>query len=222
MAQSSSQQQQQQHQQQSSPGVHHQPIQGPSYSLPALGPALQQQQSPQAVLAMEREREQDREREMEIERQRQREMAYREQERDFELRQQSQQEQGPSPRENHTGSIPLQQPVPSRGQGTLHGPNGILAHLNAGNGPNPPSNAISGQGNGFPGNGYPASETSPRAFLQQPVQSLPHQQLLGGFSHAVNPQQLPNGMAALSQGQQPILNVRNLHNFGNMLLDSVP
>ncbi|KAL8720502.1 MAG: hypothetical protein Q9225_002655 [Loekoesia sp. 1 TL-2023] len=208
MAQTSSQQQQQQHPQQSPPGVHHQPIQGPSYSLPALGPTLQQQQSPQAVLAMEREREreQDRERDIEIERQRQREMAYREQERDFELRQQSQQEQGSSPRENHTGSIPLQQPVPSRGQGTLHGPNGILAHLNAGNGPNPPPNAIGGQGNGFPGNGYSASETSPRAFLQQPVQSLPHQQLLGGFSHAVNPQQLPNGMAALSQGQQPILN----------------
>ncbi|KAI4171456.1 MAG: hypothetical protein LQ343_004194 [Gyalolechia ehrenbergii] len=198
----------QQHQLQSPPGVHHQPIQGPNYSLPALGPVLQHQQSPQAVLAVEREREreQDREREIEIERQRQRELAYREQEADLELRHQAQREPDLSPRENHTGSIPLQQPVPSRGQGTLHGPNGILAHLNAGSGPNPPANAVGGQANAFSGNGYPASETSPRSFLQQPIQSLPHQQLLGGFSHAVNSQQLPNGMAALSQGQQPILN----------------
>ncbi|KAL9020586.1 MAG: hypothetical protein Q9185_002172 [Variospora sp. 1 TL-2023] len=131
--------------------------------------------------------------------------AYRE-EREFELRQQSQREQDLSPRENYTGSIPLQQPVPSRGQGTLHGPNGILAHLNAGSGPNVPPNVIGAAGNGFQANGQPASETSPRAFLQQPVQSITHQQLLGGFTHAVNPQQLPNGMAALSQGQQPILN----------------
>ncbi|KAL9028473.1 MAG: hypothetical protein Q9196_003163 [Gyalolechia fulgens] len=205
MALTSSQQQYQQH---SPPGVHHQPIQGPNYSLPALGPGLQPQQSPQAVLAIEREREreQERERENEIERQRQHELAYREHEAEFGLRHQAQREQDLSPRENRTGSIPLQQPVPSRGQGTLHGPNGILAHLNVGSGPNLPANAVGGQGNTFLGNGYPASEISPRAFLQQPVQSLPHQQLLGGFSHAVNTQQLPNGMAALSQGQQPILN----------------
>ncbi|KAI4091009.1 MAG: hypothetical protein LQ344_004390 [Seirophora lacunosa] len=199
-------------QQQSPPNVHHQQVQGANYSLPALGPSLHQQQSPQAIMAMERERERererehDKEREMEIERHRQREAAYREQERDFELRQQSQREQDLSPRENYTGSIPLQQPVPSRGQGTLHGPNGILAHLNAGNGSNAPPNVIGAASNGFPANGQSASETSPRAFLQQPVQSITHQQLLGGFTHAVNPQQLPNGMAALSQGQQPILN----------------
>ncbi|KAL8842559.1 MAG: hypothetical protein Q9170_000513 [Blastenia crenularia] len=205
MAQVSSQQPQ--HQQQSPPGIHHQSIQGANYSLPALGPAFRQQQSPQAVRAMEeREREENTEQDRQIERQRQREIACRDQERDYELRQASQREPDLSPRENHTGSIPLQQPVPSRGQGTLHGPNGILAHLNAGNGPNPVPNALGGQGNIFPGNGYSASETSPRAFLQQPVQSIPHQQLLSGFSHPVNSQQLPNGMAALSQGQQPILN----------------
>ncbi|KAL9598928.1 MAG: hypothetical protein Q9219_004194 [cf. Caloplaca sp. 3 TL-2023] len=200
--------QQPQHQQQSPPRAHHQPVHGVGYSLPALNAALHQQQSPQTNLAIdrEREREQDRERDIEIERQRQREMAFREQEQDFDLRQHSRLEQDSSPRENHTGSIPLQQPVPSRGQGTLHGPNGILAHLNAASSANVPSSAINGQAAVFPGNGYSGSESSPRTFFQQPVQSMPHQQLLGGLGHAANPQQLPNGMAALSQGQQPILN----------------
>lgn len=135
--------------------------------------------------------------------------------RDYEMdmHEQLQREQASSPRENHTGSIPLQQPVPSRGQGTLHGPNGILAHLNSANGPNLSSNT-SGVSNAFPGNTQPTREGSPRSFVQQPVQNLPHQQLLGSFTNAANTQQLPNGMAALSQGQQPILNVRILHHLG--------
>ncbi len=172
----------------------------------------------------EREREQDRDREVEMEmerqRQRQREVAQREYERELDLHQQSQREQGSSPRGNHTGSIPLQQPVPSRGQGTLHGPHGILAHLNGGSGSNPLPNAIDGPVNVFPANPPPASESSPRSFIQHPVQSLPHQQLLGGFSHAVNPQQLPNGMAALTQGQQPILNVGTQHKLEYMSYQS--
>ncbi|KAL8730758.1 MAG: hypothetical protein Q9166_003828 [cf. Caloplaca sp. 2 TL-2023] len=158
------------------------------------------------AMEREREREQDRDREMELERQRQREMAQREYEREMNMHQQSQREQDSSPRGNHTGSIPLQQPVPSRGQGTLHGPHGILAHLNGGNGSNAPLNAIDGPGDALPANAPSASGGSPRSFIQHPVQNLPHQQLLGGFSHAVNPQQLPNGVAALTQGQQPILN----------------
>ncbi|KAL8766015.1 MAG: hypothetical protein Q9209_007104 [Squamulea sp. 1 TL-2023] len=199
---------QQQQQQQSPPGVQHQPIHTTAYALPALGPALQQQQSPQAATATDREREkeQDRDREIEMARQRQREMAQREYERGVELHQQAQQEHDSSPHGNHAGSIPLQQPVPSRGQGTLHGPHGILAHLNGGNGSNVPPNTIDGPVNVFPVNAPPASESSPRSFIQHPLQSLPHQHLLGGFSHAVNSQQLPNGMAALTQGQQPILN----------------
>ncbi|KAL8919161.1 MAG: hypothetical protein Q9208_006921 [Pyrenodesmia sp. 3 TL-2023] len=179
-------------QQHSPPNPHHNPVQGLTYSLPALGQSIHQQQSPQTDLESERHRQRD--------------MAYREQEHEFELRQPSQRQQNLSPRENHTGSIPLQQPVPSRGQGTLHGPNGILSNLNAANGSNVPSNSIGAAGNVFPPNAQSARESSPGAFLQQPLQSIPHQQLLGGFTHAVNAQPLPNGMAALSQGQQPILN----------------
>ena len=191
--------------------MQHQAVHGTNYSLPALGPSLQQQQSSQVVIAMDHEREREQERgreiEMEMERQRQREMAQREYDREMDLHQQAQREPDSSPRGNHTGSIPLQQPVPSRGQGTLHGPHGILAHLN---GSVAPSNHIDATVNVFPANVPPPSESSPRSFMQHSVQSLPHQQLLGSFSQAVNPQQLPNGMAALTQGQQPILNVRIL------------
>ncbi|KAL8949911.1 MAG: hypothetical protein Q9222_004024 [Ikaeria aurantiellina] len=203
--------QQQPKQEQSSPsGGHHQTIAGSNYPLSALGPVLQQQQSPHAALAAERDREREREqqyreREMEIERQR-REFAQREYEREIDLHQQSQREQGSSPRENHSGSIPLQQPVPSRGQGSLHGPHGILTHLNAGSVTNAQNTVIGGQTNVMVGNAHSVSENSPRSFIQQPLQNVPHQQLLGGFTHALTPQQLPNGMAALSQGQQPILN----------------
>lgn len=173
------------------------------------------------TLDRERDREPDRERMMS-------DIVFEEQQRNrqilarpelMEMHAQSQREQDGSPRENHTGSIPLQQPVPSRGQGTLHGPNGILAHLNAASGPSAQSSAVVGTSNVFLGNAQPASDGSPRSLVQQPVQSLPHQQLLGGFSHAVNNQQLPNGMAALSQGQQPILNVRILPSLGYLLLD---
>ncbi|KAI4101267.1 MAG: hypothetical protein L6R37_005009 [Teloschistes peruensis] len=206
------------HQHQSPSSVQHPPTQAPSYSLPTLGPVIQQQHSPQASVAREREHErgQERDRQMNeydyerLQRNRQ-EMMQRDYEMD--MHEQLQREQASSPRENHTGSIPLQQPVPSRGQGTLHGPNGILAHLNSANGPNLSSNT-SGVSNAFPGNTQPTREGSPRSFVQQPVQNLPHQQLLGSFTNAANTQQLPNGMAALSQGQQPILNVRILHHLG--------
>ncbi|KAL8909391.1 MAG: hypothetical protein Q9207_000226 [Kuettlingeria erythrocarpa] len=63
-------------QQHSPPNPHHHPVQGPNYSLPALGQSIHQQQSPQADLESERHR--------------QRELAYREQEHEFELRQSSQ------------------------------------------------------------------------------------------------------------------------------------
>ncbi|KAL8994455.1 MAG: hypothetical protein Q9169_005579 [Polycauliona sp. 2 TL-2023] len=203
------QQPQQQHQQ-SPPSLQHQAGRGTSYSLPALGPTLQHQQSPHAPIAVDREREREHERgreiEMEMDRQRQREMAQRDYEREMELHQHAQRESDSSPRGNHSSTIPLQQPTPSRGQGTLHGPHGILAHLNGGGVSNAQPNAINEPVSAFSSNAPPAGESSPRSFIQHPVQSLPHQQLLGGFSQAVNPQQLPNGMAALTQGQQPILN----------------
>ena len=137
----------------------------------------------------------------------QREQLQREQ---LQQREQQQREQHPSPRENHTGAIPIQQPVASRVPATLHGPNGILndQHPGVGTAPSQPLAALgapSGPGNVF-GNGVQAqNDNSLRPFAQQVTQGLPPQQLLG-FSNAATPQQLPTGIGALSQGQQPILN----------------
>lgn len=209
-------------QQQTPPNIQHHhaqvvpPPQGQGYALPALGQAMQQQ-SPQSIMNAERERdyrEQDLRELDNRERQRQQEAMLQreheiERERERELREQQQREQHQPPHENHTGSIPLQQPVASRIPSTLHGPNGILSHLGAGAGPNPPSaplGAPSGPGNVFGNNMQPAPEAAPRPFLQQPGQNIPPQQLLG-FNGTGPSQQLQGGMAALSQGQQPILNV---------------
>ena len=140
------------------------------------------------------------------ERQRQQEaMMQREHDRDRDMRQALEQQQ--SPHENHTGSIPLQQPVASRIPSTLHGPNGILsASSNAGVGSNQlaaPPGAILGSGNVFT-NGASAHDNMGRATTQHSVPAVPPQQML--FASPANPQQLPNGASALSQGQQPILN----------------
>ena len=201
------------HQQHSPPGIQHHQMHGPGYALPALGSAVQQQQqqqqSPQTTINNERERE----REQELDRQRQQDILVQrefEMSRELELREQQQQrDQHQSTLETHTGSIPLQQPVASRVPATLHGPNGILANLGAGAGPNPPTvplGAPSGPVNVFANSMQSRDESPPRAFIQQGPQNIPPQQLLG-FGNAVTPQQIPNGMAALSQGQQPILNV---------------
>lgn len=193
-------------QQHSPPSNQHQNA-APAYSLPALNPAVQQVQQPQVVHEIEREQ---REREAELERRQQQEaIAQRDYEREIELREQQQREQLPSPLENHTGSIPIQQPVASRIPATLHGPNGILNHQHVGtNGvqtaPSAPLGAPTGPGNVFANNMPNARETSPRPFIQQGPQMIPAQQLLnpGGLEAA---QQLT---APLSQGaQQPILNV---------------
>ena len=139
--------------------------------------------------------------------QQQREQLQREQ---LQQREQQQREQHQSPRENHTGAIPIQQPVASRVPATLHGPNGILndQHPGVGAATSQPLAALgapSGPGNVF-GNGVQAqNDNSLRPFVQQVAQGLPPQQLLG-FSNAATPQQLPTGIGALSQGQQPILN----------------
>lgn len=193
-------------QQHSPPSSQHQ-IAAPGFPLPALNPTLQQQQASQAAHTIERE--QARERELEMERRQQQEMAQREYEREIELREQEQRERHQSPLENHSVSLPIQQPVASRIPSTLHGPNGILNHHNIGNAagqgapsatlvaPNGPSNVFT--------NGIPAGrDGSPRPFVQQGPQMIPAQQLLNpaGVGAA---QQLP---AALAQGaQQPILNV---------------
>jgi len=132
------------------------------------------------------------------------------QQREHQQREQQQREQHQSPRETHTGAIPIQQPIASRVPATLHGPNGILNDQHpVGGTPAQPQAALgapSGPGNAF-SNGVPAvNDNSLRPFAQQVTQALPQQNLLG-FSNALAPQgQLPNGVTALSQGQQPILN----------------
>ena len=220
-------------QQQSPPGISHHQGQAPSYTLPTLGPSLQpqQQQSPQAAINMEREIERERlveqqkqqeivqrryDEDIEILRQQQREQQQREDMHREQLQQQEQQqeqqqrEQHRSPRENHTGAIPIQQPVASRVPATLHGPNGILndQHPGVGTAPSQPLAAL-GPPNG-PGNVYvngvqAQSDNSLRPFAQQVTQGHPPQQPLG-FSNSATPQQLPTGIGVLSQGQQPILN----------------
>ena len=170
------------------------------------------------ILHQQREQQQreQQQREQQIREQQQREQQIREQQqREQQIREQQQHEQqqrdqNPSPRENHTGAIPIQQPVASRVPATLHGPNGILNDQHPGVGgapsqPPAPLGAPGGPGNVF-GNGVQASsDNSSRPFVQQVTQGILPQQLLG-FSNAVTPQQLPTGVAALSQGQQPILN----------------
>ena len=145
--------------------------------------------------------------EAEMIRQQQREAMHREQLRE----QQQQREQHQSPRENHTGAIPIQQPVASRVPATLHGPNGILndQHPGVGAAPSQPLAALgapNGSGNVY-GNGVQAqNDNSLRPFAQQVAQGLPPQQA-PSFSNAATPQQPPTGIGgALSQGQQPILN----------------
>ena len=130
--------------------------------------------------------------------------------RELQIREQQQREQLQSPRENHAGAIPLQQPVASRVPATLHGPNGILneqhlaspAHAQ----PTQPLGAPNGPGNVFSGAVQPTNDGGLRPFTQQVAHNMPPQQQLLNLTNAAAPPQ-PNGVAALSsQGQQPILN----------------
>lgn len=215
-------------QQHSPPTLQQHVVQHPGYSLPTVGPGAPRQQSPQAIASAERvgefERERLREQQMQHEmlaqqryeqeheilhqqrEQQQREQAQREQQQ----REQQQREQLPSPRENHIGTIPIQQPIASRVPATLHGPNGILNDQHPGIGaaatqPSGQMGATNGSGHVLSNGVPPPNDSQLRSFPQQVTQSLPPQQLLG-FNNAGTPQQLPNGVAALSQGQQPILN----------------
>ncbi|KAL1879588.1 Transcriptional regulatory protein sin3 [Paecilomyces lecythidis] len=168
-----------------------------------------QHPSPQPL---NRERERDsREREM-IERQRQEEMVHREREqREREREQQIQQmerqqrEQQHHPVQSHTGSIPIHQPVASKVPNSIHGPNGLLSNLGANPPPNPQQSAM--QSSGGPGGMYGPQiqhgEGTPRPYMQHPPQGPPGQPMLGYNGSAP---QIPGGVVALAQGQQPILN----------------
>lgn len=200
------------------------PSHSAGHSLPGIGPAMQHP-SPQSI---NRERERDsREREL-IERQRQEELAHREREqreREREQLDRQQREQQHHPVQSHTGSIPLHQPVANKVPNSIHGPNGLLSNLggNPSNGPPPQSSMQSSGGGGGGGSsgggagGGPAGifgpqmrhgEGTPGSFMQHP--SGPPAQSMLGFG-ASGPQ-IPGNVAALTQGQQPILNV-SVHFF---------
>ena len=145
-------------------------------------------------------------RDQQIREMRQQEQIHREQQQ----RELLQREQLPSPRENHIGTIPIQQPIASRVPATLHGPNGILNDQHAGVVTAPPQPSIqlgppSGPSNILSNGAPPPNDNSLRPIPPQVAQNVPPQQLLG-FNNAMTPQQLPNGVASISQGQQPILN----------------
>ncbi len=188
-------------------------VQAPGYTLPTLGPTLQQQQSPPSAMnerdfEAERMREQVMQQDGLVQQRYDQENQILHQQREQQQREQLQREQHQSSPETHTSAIPIQQPIASRVPATLHGPNGILNDQHAVGAAPPqsqaPLGARSGPGSVF-GNGVQAANDNLlRPFAQQVTQVLPQQNLLG-FSNALTPQ-LPNGAAALSQGQQPILN----------------
>ena len=129
--------------------------------------------------------------------------------RDMQARERQQRGQLQSPRENHAGTVPLQQPIANRVTGSLHGPNGILneQHMTSPSHPQPahPLGAPSGPGNVFGGSMQPASDPSSRTLSQQIHPSVPPQQPLIHLTNAAAPPQT-NGVNPLNQQQQPILN----------------
>ena len=133
----------------------------------------------------------------------------REEQREILTQERQQREQMLSPRENHVGTLPLQQPVANRVTGSLHGPNGILneQHLTSPPHAQPaqPSGAPSGPGNVFSSNLPRPGEQTAQSFSQQvPPPITQQQQHLLHLTAAAAPQQV-NGVATLNQ-QQPILN----------------
>ncbi|KAG2420201.1 hypothetical protein HFD88_005001 [Aspergillus terreus] len=176
------------------------PSHSAGHSLPAIGQAMQHP-SPQSI---NRERERDsREREL-IERQRQEEMVHREREQrereqlELQQRERQQREQQHHPVQSHTGSIPLHQPVASKVPNSIHGPNGLLSNI----GSNPPAGPQPGGPGSLYGPQMQHGEGTPRSYLQHP--GGPPGQPMMGFNGS-GPQ-MPGNVAALAQGQQPILN----------------
>jgi paired amphipathic helix protein Sin3a len=106
--------------------------------------------------------------------------------------------------QSHTGSIPLHQPVASKVPNSIHGPNGLLSNLGS-NPPNGPQGAMqpSGAPGGLYGSQMQHGEGTPRTYMQHPA-GPPGQPMM--FNGSGGP--IPGNVAALAQGQQPILNVR--------------
>lgn len=137
-----------------------------------------------------------------------REREQREREREQLERQQleRQREQQHHPVQSHTGSIPLHQPVASKVPNSIHGPNGLLSNLGS-NPPNGPQGAMqpSGAPGGLYGSQMQHGEGTPRTYMQHPA-GPPGQPMM--FNGSGGP--IPGNVAALAQGQQPILNVCTL------------
>ena len=132
------------------------------------------------------------------------EMMMREREREAQERERldrlHQEQQQQRPVQSHAGSIPIHQPVASKVQNSIHGPNGLLANGGAGagqhNGPGP--SVSSGL---FGGTGQHEPQRQPQYLHQQgPV---PAPQPGPTFMPGPSPMPAPTQMA---HGQQPILN----------------
>ncbi|KAJ4669681.1 Transcriptional regulatory protein sin3 [Exophiala dermatitidis] len=187
--------------------------------MPPMGHPMPQH-SPQ-YLGREREIRELREREMRehelreremrersnIELQRQRdEIMMREREREARERDQlermhHEQHQQQRPVQSHAGSIPIHQPVASKVQNSIHGPNGLLANGGAGVVPN--NGAAPSTGAGLFGTAAPHESQRPSQYMPQQVTAAPSQQPGQTFMPGPSPMTAP---AQLAHGQQPILN----------------
>lgn len=186
---------------------HQQPPHSGGHSLSGISQPIQHS-PPQSSINRDREREpRDREREL-LERHREEELMQRERENREQMERYHRDQQQHHPVQSHTGSIPIHQPVASKVPNSIHGPNGLLSNLGVGGASNPPQSSLqapSAPGSLF-GNQVQSSDGSARPYLHQ-VQGPPQQPVLpynGGS------QQMPGSVAALAQGQQPILNVSHI------------
>ncbi|KIW92873.1 uncharacterized protein Z519_06722 [Cladophialophora bantiana CBS 173.52] len=151
-------------------------------------------------LEMQRQRDEMimREREREAQEREQMERMHREQQQHQQQSQQQAQQQQQSqpqqqrPVQSHAGSIPIHQPVASKVQNSIHGPNGLLANGGPG---------ASTGGGLFAGPGQHESQRSSQ-YMQQPVPTAPPQP---GQPFMPGPSPMP-APAQLAHGQQPILN----------------
>ncbi|KAI1922926.1 Transcriptional regulatory protein sin3 [Ophidiomyces ophidiicola] len=188
---------------------HQQPSLGPTHPLPSINQSITHS-SPQSSLNRDRERE-SRDRDM-LERQREihreEEMMHRERELRERDREQAerfhrdQQQQQHHPVQSHTGSIPIHQPVASKVQNSIHGPNGLLSNLGSSSGPS--QTQSSHQGPNVPGGLFSSGQMQHPDAPSRQYLTVQSQSLLGFNGNA--PSQIPGSVAALSQGQQPILN----------------
>lgn len=144
----------------------------------------------------ERDLHEIREREREMQRQRD-EMIMRDREREQMERMHSEQR---GPVQSHAGSIPIHQPVASKVQNSIHGPNGLLANGGAGAVQHnlPPVTA----GGSLFGSAPQHESQRPSQYMHQQGAGPPQQQAQS-FMPGPSPMPAP---AQLAHGQQPILN----------------